>query len=244
MKNVAVFGSCVSRDAVELMRDRCDPVHYTARQSWISANSKPTWAPPVDRLKSGFQKRTLRRDFASSLLGEIRLETPAADLVLIDLVDERLGVIQTWPGRYVTVTSELGRSGWLTGDRWIRRKRSALGDSEHFDLFSRGALEVRRALMESNAWDKTVVFKAPFASQTDQGDATGLEAGLPAEQWNELYEPYYRLLGDFGFKVVEPHEEEVRSSETHKWGPAPYHYAEATSVSLLTMALQHVGTPF
>lgn len=236
MKKVAIFGSCVSRDAVGLVPDTFTPIHYTARQSWISRTTPPLWAPPIDRLSSPFQRRMVRDDFHSTLLGEIEAHGREADLVMVDLVDERLGVIEFWPGRFATLSNELSGTMWLAGDRLIGRRRLMLGADEHYRRFVEAAQMVKSRLELVRVWEKTVVIEAPFVGRTIQGDALPPEAGLDVDWWNAAYRPYYDALRDLGFQMIRPDENLLFSDGDHKWGPAAYHYQEAASKDLMRQA--------
>lgn len=232
--NVAIFGSCVSRDAVGLVPEIFTPAHYTARQAWVSANSPAAWAPPVDRLSSPFQRRMLREDFHSSLLSQIKEEAPSADVVLLDIVDDRLGVIEYWPKRYATLSAELSASGWLTGDSILRRRRLHLGDPAHFERFKAAAAAVKAELVTAEAWEKTHLVKAIYASEAVEGGSVQGDYGASSEEWNARYAPYYEHLSELGFNMIEPKPELLFSTLNHKWGAHPIHYQEDASRDLMT----------
>ena len=158
--NAAIFGSCVTRDAVGLLPEMVLPAHYTARQSWVSEASPRAWFPPVDRLSSPFQRRMLKDDFGSSLFDQIAKHASTADIVLFDIIDDRLGVIEYWPNRYVTLSAELSNAGWLAGDRFLRRRRLQLGDPEHLRRFCVAAHRVKDELLRAEAWEKTIPYRS------------------------------------------------------------------------------------
>lgn len=237
--DIAIFGSCVSRDAVGLDPERAVPVHYTARQSWVSATSPAAWAPPLDRLTSPFQRRMLRDDFRSSLLSQIAEHAPSADLVLFDIVDERLGVIEYFPRRFVTLSAELSSSGYLTGDRLLRRRRLHLGDEEHLRRFRTAAAQVKHALIESEAWRKTLLIRAPYATHSVEGDSLLGDYGIAPDTWDLRYETYYDLLDGLGFPMISPPNELLFSTRTHRWGPHPIHYQESASRALVDRMIAH-----
>lgn len=237
--DIVIFGSCVSRDAVGLDPERVVPAHYTARQSWVSAASPSAWAPPIDRLTSPFQRRMLRDDFRSSLFSQISEHAPSADLVLFDIVDERLGVIEYFPRRFVTLSAELSSSGYLTGDRLLRRRRLHLGDAEHLRRFRAAAEQVKGALVEADAWHKTLLIRAPYADRSVEGDSLVGDYGIAPEAWDIRYAAYYDLLDDLGFPMIAPPEELLFSTRTHRWGPHPIHYQEPASRALVDRMVAH-----
>ena len=230
--NVAVFGSCVSRDAVGLVPEQLTPAHYTARQAWVSAGSPAMPALPFDRLKSPFQRRMLREDFHSTLFSNIAQHAPTADVVLIDIVDDRLGVVEFLPGRFATLSAELGSSGWLAGDRVFRRRRLHLGDPAHLERFTIAARQVKRALIKADSWEKTLLIRANYAAQSIEGDALVGDYGIAPDEWDRRYAPYYSVLSELGFRALEPLPELLHSTRSHRWGMHPIHYQDAASREL------------
>lgn len=236
--NVAIFGSCVSRDAVGLAPEALHPAHYTARQAWISGTTRGMPMPPVDRLTSPFQRRMLRGDVRSTLLSDITTYAPAADLVLLDIVDDRLGVIEFLPGRFLTLSAELSRSGFLIGDRMLRRRRLHLGEEEHLRRFREAAARVRQTLDDARVLHKTLLVRAPYAATSIEGDTLMGDYGASAEVWNERYAPYYAELDALGFTMIEPDPQLLRATRTHQWGLHPIHYQEPASLDLVRQMLQ------
>lgn len=143
---IDVWGSCVSRDTLEYMRD-VSVGAYVARQSAIVS-----LAPAVDmdvatdRLDSDFQRRMLEGDRTADVVR--RLSEPGAAIVLVDLVDERRGVWVFPSGEFLTNSVEAYHAGvdvWgpAAGARLIE-----FGTDEHFALWKRGFMHVARSLSE------------------------------------------------------------------------------------------------
>lgn len=235
--DVAIFGSCVSRDAVGYLPEVVTPVHYTARQSWVSSLSPQCWMPPITRLSSPFQKRMVRDDFSSSLFDQIAKHAPAADIVLFDIIDDRLGVIEYFPRRFVTLSTELSSSGLLAGDRLFRRHRLHLGEEEHQRRFGLAAERVKSALHEAGVWEKTILIKAIWATESVEGDPLIGERGYTPQEWNNLYAPYYDMLDTLEFTMIEPSTELLFSTKHHQWGPHPIHYEKSASIELMSRIL-------
>lgn len=241
--NVAIFGSCVSRDAVGFAPEALTPAHYTARQSWVSALSPACWAPPLARLSSPFQRRMVRNDFHSSLFKSLAEQAPSADLVLLDIVDDRLGVIEYFPRRFITLSTELSDSGLLTGDRFLRRRRLHLGEVEHLRRFTLAAERVKSELMRAEAWKKTLLIRATWATESIEGDRLVGERGFSPEQWNAMYTPYYDMLDSLGFPIIEPAADLLFSTRQHQWGPHPIHYEKSASLELVSQILDRFTRP-
>ena len=169
-----IYGSCVSRDTFEYLdQERFELTRYIARQSLISAFSEPTdlTANALDNLASEFQKRTLTDDFQGSLRANLAAFGTAVDLILWDITDERFGVYEVQPGRYVTRSLELVASG-LDAAYAIRHPLIRYGSRRHLHLWTAAALRFAEALDEL-APDADVVLVAPrWASQDAAGKPT------------------------------------------------------------------------
>lgn len=195
--------------------------YYLARQSWISAFSKPV-APPRYELASKFQARMVDFDFRSMgkrLIGGDR--ALASDVILLDLVDERLGVIPL-NGTYITWSGEMRRAGLVSsGDlrKWIK-----FGTDKHFALWSNAAEKMCAAL--EPVMDRVFVLGAKFAAKSIEGDTIDGPSGRSIAEWNAMYDRYFGKLEDLGFTVLHQNPEVCVSTTEHLWGIAPYHYVD------------------
>lgn len=219
-----IHGSCVSRDAVPFMGPGVELVGYTARQSIISAMSPPVPLPAGPRLASPFQARLVRDDVASSMAATLRARAGEVDLLLLDLVDERLGVIGFPGGGYVTRSQELLGSG-LLGLLPDAPPILPFASEEHFALWRAAAERYVALLREVGLLERTLLIAATFAATTDAGGPATQWRGEPAAAWNERYRRYHAVLTEAGLRTFVVGERAVASS-THQWGPSAYHYVD------------------
>ncbi|KXZ57313.1 hypothetical protein Bravens_01833 [Brevibacterium ravenspurgense] len=147
---VAVFGSCVSRDTCEYLPS-ADVAPYVARQSAIvhlNPAGARRWSD--EALNSAFQAKMFNGDMEADAVERLLEAEP--DVLLIDLVDERRGVWVFPDGTYLTNSVEAFRTGV---DDWAPREGGRLipfGSDEHFRLWSAGFASVMRRLQaESSA---------------------------------------------------------------------------------------------
>lgn len=223
MGNILIYGSCVSRDAYEGIQEDHRLLGYIARQSLISAASKPTELLDGNSLKSGFQNRSLTGDLQSSLHGAVKRSAPETDLLLIDLTDERLGVRALPDGSYITDSAELHLSKGLDS---IRALRIYFGSDHHFELWSDAADKFASAVETSGLLSKALVLETPWADLTETGVEVPRYRGLPAAEVSALYSRYHAHLSGLGFRTVTLPSHLSVAAQEHKWGHAPYHYAE------------------
>lgn len=188
---LAVYGSCVARDTVELLeRDRFELVRYVARQSVISAFS-PTAALDVSALESPFQARMLAGDAAGDLMERLIESEP--EMILWDLADERLGVLRSPEGGVLTRSIELMRSGQEEALRstW---ELIEFGTDEHYSLWCTGVDAFVAALTDSGLLARVVLVQVPWAQRSTTGAKVPSNFGVPPALANRRYRRYYRHL--------------------------------------------------
>ena len=110
--DVSIFGSCVTRDALEFEEDenqRLELKTYIARQSIISSIDKPIKCCEEDiKLNSPFQRRMVLWDLKKNAF-EL-LSSDNSRYLIIDFIDERLGLCKL-NGSVVTCSTEFKKSG-------------------------------------------------------------------------------------------------------------------------------------
>jgi Family of unknown function (DUF6270) len=232
---VAIWGSCVTRDAFALgsradeLAERLPLLYYGARSSWISQDSRP-WPDPKPEFGgtvSGFGLRMVEEDFSKTIIDRLVEHQP--DLVVLDLVDERLQI------------ARVGKT-WITASEYL--KKTALGPQVLADaaetsaathwrrnrLFTAAAKRVTRRLVRELPNSTFVLNEAPYVTQV--GDGTPLpepQAGW-ARQLNDAQRPMMQtLIALLGPRLVRatPPPEVCLADPTHRWGVASYHYVDA-----------------
>lgn len=219
-----IHGSCVSRDTMPFLGARYELAGYTARQSLISSMSAPVELPGPSRLDSPFQARLVRDDFASSIPGVLRSAADDVDLLVLDLVDERLGVLALPGGMHVTRSQELLDSG-LTDRLPAATESIPFSSDEHFARWRTAADAYVELLRQTGLLERTLLIVATFAATTDAGGPVTQWRGEPAAAWNERYERYHDVLVTAGLRSHVVGKRAVASTK-HQWGPSAYHYVD------------------
>lgn len=232
--NVFLYGSCVSRDTAEFRGSSWERSGYIARQSLISSMTPGMHIPRGSGLSSKFQNAMVEGDLSSSLPRLLRSIDKPLDRLVIDLVDERLGVYPYPDGSYLTFSNELHQSG-LMNQMKGRKAFLPFGSDLHFELWTEALDKFTDLLNEQSLFGKTRVIKAPFVDVTNEGSAVPQTRNLSADAWNDLYARYYELLSAKGFKVVEIPRDSLLSTDSHKWGSAQYHYVDSAYETLASM---------
>lgn len=232
MINVFIYGGCTSRDAVDHYPAYGLKLHsYIARQSLISAHhptSTALW--DFDQIKSTFQKRMLRWDIAGWLPRHIQDNAAEIDLIVWDLMIERVGV------------RPVRGNGYVTNNPQTRKQttRGHLGDvikfgtDEHLELWSDALRQFVAALKDTGLYDKVIVNGTPWALLDKHGNKANYpDAGFSPEWFNATVQPYWARIEHHGIPVARVDQTKAIADPDHKWGPAYFHYIYATYVAQL-----------
>ena len=165
MVQVAIWGSCVSRDMCELWDD-AEVVTYVARQSVVSStHEKPDIALNLLPLKSRFQMRSLSGDIWGNAF--VRLKRAKPDLVLFDIVDERRGVWEFSDGGYMTNSIEAYNLGIDTEGPKQGAKLIEFGTERHFALWREAVEKAVWELRESLPGVPIIALDVAWAENSD-----------------------------------------------------------------------------
>lgn len=247
MPRVLILGSCVSRDILNydgsgglVLAD------YFARSSIASLVSTPAALDEdaYGRIASPFQRRTVRRDVDKEFLRNWTA-LRAADVILIDLIDERFDLFELAPDCLITVSSELLLTGAVSRadrstERWI-----ASGSPRHRALWKAGLEKLFAALRRHGVADRVIVNKVFWADSLEDGaplPGSDLQATRAA---NELLEWMYGQLEAY----VAPERwlrfpgALLRANAAHRWGIAPFHYTDGYYRQALQQIEKLIGQP-
>lgn len=236
---VTVYGSCVARDTVDLAGGGALQVTaYVARQSLLSIGNDASARFPADaHVDSAFQRRNMLGDFAGDAARRLVAAADRTDLLLWDLADERHGV-QAYPGgdvvtRSIDIMKNPSVKAALRGSLHI-----PLGDDDHFDSWAEAASRFRDELDAAGLVERTVVLAVPWAEVSADGSPTPASMGITAPDANARYTRYYEHLRSLGLRMLEVDAAEVRGDPGHRWGHAPFHYAQGVYDGIVQRLLE------
>ncbi|GAA4719350.1 hypothetical protein GCM10023216_04980 [Isoptericola chiayiensis] len=223
---VFIYGSCVSRDTFEhLDPGQFELVQYVARQSALSAYTRPVSmvAPPI--LASPFQQRMVSGDYASNIQSLIPEYGEHTDLALIDLTDERLGVYVLPDGSVITRTHELIDSD-VESLLPPGTQHLAFGSDRHLEYWTQGITAVGSLFRQHMPRAAIILLDIPWAAYSESGGPAVPSFGVSASEANPVFELYSDIAAQaLNAKVIRLNEHEVSSSPNHPWGEAPFHYS-------------------
>lgn len=229
-----IIGSCVSRDTFEhLPSDEYELVEYVARQSLISAFSPPVTLLEAPALESPFQQRMATWDYTSHLPALLESTAGMIDLILWDLIDERLGVYVLPDDTAITrsvdmiaadVEESVAETGLLV----------AFGDDAHHEMWSLAAEDFLATIRHHHPRAHLALIALPWAELTESGEEAPASFGVQAERANPTFTQYYDAVAGHPALHVLGRDADVRASEEHHWGEAPFHYTPDTYRSVVT----------
>ena len=214
MYSLAIHGSCVSRDFAEF--EKWPVVNYQARSSLSSKTGTATQYDKklLARIESKFQRRMVEWDMASH-----PFRTNGADVVLIDLIDERFDIFTH--GLTVSTRSQAYHQAGIRNSIPETSKRIERGSEEHIELFTLGVKQFSKGI------DKPVILHDARWSETYRlrGELLKFEDNLAHIVNNKLLDEFTEILIDEMslFEIVASPDLRIADPE-HKWGLAPFHY--------------------
>lgn len=226
MRSVFIYGGCTSRDAVEFYPEYGLELHsYIARQSLISSYNVANPALFNTKVVTGnFQRRMLKGDAIGSLPGHLTANAPEIDLMIWDLMVERLGVRAIRPGGMATQNASLKR----IIDPSLLADTYAFGTGEHFNLWCTAFGHLLDTLERANLRDKVIVNATPWAAYTTSGELMQTSSRMTPSWFNETIERYLEEIRIAGIKIARVNPSDAIADPEHKWGPAYFHYTPST----------------
>ena len=237
-----IYGSCVSRDTFEFLRQHGFELSaYVARQSLLSAYSRVDEERlPRFETSSSFQRRMIEGDWTSSLPRALARLRGRVDLVLWDLCDERLGVRRLASGHYVTRSVDTIATGL---DAQLHEQGAELvtfGSPQHRRHFTARLRRFRQRLDELELLDRTLVLAPAWASRCGDGTPTPSSFGLSAKDANPLFADYHQEVEEIvGTPILRVGEDLVEAAAHHRWGKAPFHYSDDVYIRLADEISRH-----
>lgn len=220
---VFVYGGCVSRDVLSLSdsQNKFKLVGYVARTSLASQVGSP-WRDDeiLRRISSDFQRRMVLLDMQKSLFRLI--EQSDFDILLMDLMVDRLPLVELNGGRVATKSNEFYKA--YTGK--FRRTIGEFTD-EYLRLWTRGFEALVDLLERNKCLHKLRINSVFWASRSDVGcvefPGYGEERILAANGWlSDRYSQIKQIAPDVVF--YEYSEELFIADSAHKWGLSPFHF--------------------
>lgn len=235
--NVMIYGSSVSKAASGMMDSGFKLLRHVTGQSMISALSRP--AVLLEGHTGVSVGIAVEDDIKSTLLKHVRRYAGELDVLVIDLTDERHGVVHLPDGSYVTDTPELYRSGLL---ETVAGKKTAISPvtERHWTLWEASANRLFNALDGLGLRDRTIVFDVPWVEATKAGEDTGENRKPPTAELNAYFSECYAHIRSLGFTVATM-PEELRLAVSEDLRDTTLSHSKAAANSWIAAQIAAVG---
>ncbi|WP_394274628.1 DUF6270 domain-containing protein [Luteococcus sp.] len=229
--NLVILGSCVTRDAIELLGDRPWELNkYMARTGLGSFFGPRTNSvhPDFSVFSSSFRRRTVEEDLTKA--GAAWLENADFDILIYDPIDERYPMAVFPDGGVCTLSAEFSE---LAVPASSYREVPA-GSEEFWDAWTRGWDQLVGMLRERNMVDRLLVHHAPWTTRISGSDSVRFDQPRihKHNEWIDRAMEHVRSTIP-AEQVIRVDERLHLSDPDHKWGATPYHYIEDYSHDLL-----------
>lgn len=234
-----IFGSCVSRDVLEVQKERKILLQtYIARESIVSAVS-PSVVLDEDKLNldSNFQRRMIMHDFQKDAFELFR--SNQSDFILVDFIDERFPLVKLGHS-YVTYSNELmvsryikkpklvelrksiSSSNWFKKEKEIKWKIDKKDMDQFINLFCQQLLDLYKP-------EQIIVHEVYLSDTYISRDNKACSFPKNHLKNNKLLNEKYKYLYN-KFKEYIPNVRVIHCShdymadENNKWGLSPMHF--------------------
>lgn len=233
MINILIFGSCVSRDAVEFFpAGHVNLVGYYARSSFASLVSAPNVNTDIIRnIPSKFQARVVKADMDKSFWHF--LSSAVFDVLLVDLIDERFHIDVFADGSVHTVSADYIRA--LKGLDLSAKRINRHADKK-FNLWKLGFDKLISFLQDSKQLEKLKVNKVYWSALCDEGKLLVNYDKQFIDDANRFLNRMYSYIENrLGADVFIQHNENCFVADSkHKWGIEPFHYTSPLYLNVVT----------
>lgn len=219
-----VMGSTISPHTLQASRIKA--VRRISRQSVISGMSAPGESASLGALTPTVPtaQRALD-DLRSSAAMWIRIDAKRIDGIVLDITDERFGIQDLGNGIYRTNSPDY-TSYPEALSKYPNRRTIAFGTDEHFDLFRLAAARLATLVNAVELGTRVVLLAPSFAKAYKESHLDSKELQQESRSLDQQFAKYWGYLHDVcGFSVLA--HQGLKTSATHPWGAAPFHFDEA-----------------
>lgn len=228
---VLIFGSCVSRDIFNFdSAGNFNLVDYYARQSFGSLVGQSYSNDAVlQRISSDFRRRMVARDFAKSIL-QADSAIARADVILLDLIDERFDLLLLPTGHVLTYSAELAESKFLDEAEASGYQRLKPGSKERRAYWLEGVERFFSWLQANGKRPAVLVNKVYWSTRIEPAGTAGFAVSQEAifkanAELDWMYMQLRRWVSADQFMSFAP--DSLVADAGHRWGVAPFHYIQA-----------------
>ncbi|NWC73112.1 hypothetical protein HX823_03375 [Pseudomonas sp. P7759] len=226
---VAILGSCVTRDLFEFQKSALDDFEvcfYMARSSVVSYMGMPCTDARVRVAGEGFEDKRAAYDLAKNHWEDLEKSRP--DIILVDFIDERIGLIQH-NGSIFSASGPLIKAFERAAiDFEIKRPWSV--EAKALRAWALPAFLEKVSSICPNIFVHKAVWASTYRDKANQVESFDTsEFAKLIELNNEIISTMLAPLEDSSTAVeqIGGMEAGLMAGGDHKWAFCPYHYTSA-----------------
>ncbi|ETF04719.1 hypothetical protein W822_04175 [Advenella kashmirensis W13003] len=215
-----VFGGCTSRDLFNYPNSPGEVNEYFARTSLVSqytAKIESLQNVSIDVI-TGFRKNTVLGDFTKRMHDYFKSDAPKADYFVMDLLVERLPILQY-------------ENGFVTNSLEFKQAKVELSDArqidrtEHLQLFEQ---IVPRFVEDLTVYKKVFLNRSLFLKKyvDKENNVQSFKNIHYINRINDILQPLYDILEQKIANLEVFDLADVNAWEGHRWGLSAYHYED------------------
>lgn len=220
---IYIYGSCVSRDIISFDNEcTIQLTNYIARSPLASVMSiAPKLNVNIEGNQSAFQRRMIAYDLEKKLLND--LMATKFDILLMDLIDERINLIKTTNSGIAAYSNELQATGYR-----FKEQDGVLissGGEESFNLWNDAWIRFCEFAKKHGFFEKIIITELYWATGPDGECAPGYNKNSIdfANKW--LSRAYSQIRRDLNEEqIIQVPKELIIADPCHTWGFSPFHY--------------------
>ncbi|EKY3224090.1 DUF6270 domain-containing protein [Cronobacter dublinensis] len=230
-KHVSIFGSCVSRDTIEISNvlTVCSMKmsEYIARNSIAGILSSSVQYPEQEvNLQSAFLRRCVHHDLKKTALHSLLDSLSFGKNLIIDFMDERFDLIRVEDG--LLTNSWDYRATSLSKKISVNKTVYKFDSIEKFRLWKDGFDKLYIAASKIITSDNILILLPLMTSilYSDNGFSKFENNKYFIQEYNEMLNIMTtHLVGNYpGIRLIKPLSWMLFCDYRHKWGAHPYHY--------------------
>ena len=230
-KKIFIYGSCVSRDALEYAEDgQFSIVEYVARSSLVSSFEEKSFLQKGNQnsllndvdfslIPNNFCRRCVKYDIAKELPNLLREQQ--FDVLLVDFIAERHDLWKTEHG-FVTISWELMQTGIKIPDQEILKSN----DLYKLELWKNAWDRFIAFLHAHHLFDKLVINRVYWTAKLSDGRCFTAGDEYEIIINNIILEHMYNYAYKNGVKFINYDDKILLADVNHKWGLCPRHYTK------------------
>lgn len=228
-KNIAIIGSCDSRDIFRVQEEyfnltQYNITNYIARSSIVSMMSSPI---NIDvngiSLQSKFRKHSLYNDITKKGLVNLGEKCEEIDYVIIDFMEERFDILRIGEA-YVTNSWEFRESNLMEEWSYDLIKRDEVGLKE---IWKEKCMLFIEELKKNFKPEQIILHEAYMVFQYKKNESLyEFKDKENIEKMNSILKEYYSFFKEnfSGIHVWSFNQKENYCDSNHIWGCQPYHF--------------------